>query len=64
MKKKYAEELVVVKGKVEARSCKCCGHHEIGLRVNKRDGGRFIRFKPGDKVELEMTERAFYRREE
>lgn len=56
--------LVVVAGVVEAKECKCCGHHEIGLRINEEDGGRFIQFKPGDMVELEIAEKEFYRREE
>jgi translation initiation factor IF-1 len=57
-------QLVAIIGVVEAKKCKCCDHHEIGVRVNEKDGGRFVQFKPGDKVELELTEKEFYRREE
>jgi len=57
-------QLVAIIGEIEAKTCKCCGHHEIGVRVNEKDGGRFIRLKPGDKIELELTEKEFYRREE
>jgi hypothetical protein len=47
---------------IEAKECKCCGHHEIGLRVDDEDGGGYIQLKPGDVIELEITEKAFDRR--
>ena len=39
----------VITGKVKARKCRRCGHHEIGI-VTK--DGKFIALKPGDKVAL------------
>jgi hypothetical protein len=36
-------------GKVIARKCPCCGHHEIGMEDSD---GRFIALKPGAKVKL------------
>ena len=38
-----------VRGKVKARKCKHCGHHEVGI-VTK--AGKFIALKPGDKITL------------
>lgn len=57
-------EILVVPGIVEAKECRCCGHHEVGLRVNEEDGAQFIQLKPGDRIELEITEKAFDRRTE
>ena len=55
-------ELVAVPCVIEAKECKCCGHHEIGLRIDDEDGGGYIQLKPGDVIELEITEKAFDRR--
>jgi hypothetical protein len=38
-----------VSGKVKARTCRHCGHHEVGI-VTK--DGKFIPLKQGDKVVL------------
>ena len=38
-----------VNGKVKARMCRHCGHHEIGI-VTK--DGKFVALKQGDKVIL------------
>ncbi len=38
-----------ISGKVKARKCRHCGHHEIGIATKD---GRFIALKPGDKVVL------------
>ena len=35
---------IAVKGVIEAKNCKCCGHHEIGI---KTDEGKFVTLKPG-----------------
>ena len=42
-------DLKSVSGKVKARKCKHCGHHEIGI-VTKKE--KFIVFDPADKVVL------------
>lgn len=55
-------EILAVPGIVEAKECKCCGHHEIGFRADDEDGGEYIQLMPGDRIELEITEKAFYRR--
>ena len=39
----------VITGKVKARKCRLCGHHEIGIVTKK---GNFIALKPGDNVAL------------
>ena len=57
-------EVLVVTGVIEAKECRCCGHHEIGMRVEEQDGAQFIQLMPGDRIELEITEKAFYRRTE
>lgn len=36
-------------GKVTARPCECCGHHEIGI-VNKY--GEYIPLRPGMQVRI------------
>jgi len=33
-----------VKGTIEAKHCKCCGHYEIGIKTDK---GEFITLKLG-----------------
>jgi hypothetical protein len=42
-----------VTGKVKARKCKQCGHHEIGVLTQ---AGKFIALKPGVEVILIGTE--------
>jgi DNA-binding transcriptional ArsR family regulator len=42
-------DLKLISGKVKARKCRHCGHHEIGI-VTK--AGKFIALKQGDKVVL------------
>ena len=34
-------------GTVTARTCDCCGHHDIGMMTQ---GGKFIRLRPGMKI--------------
>jgi len=38
-----------IKGIVNARKCKTCGHHEIGIVT---DEGHYIPLKPGMKVKI------------
>jgi hypothetical protein len=38
-----------VGGKVKARTCRHCGHHEIGIIT---EDGKFVALKQGDKVVL------------
>jgi hypothetical protein len=40
----------IKKGKVVARICKCCGHHEIGVEDGK---GKYTPLKEGMKIKLE-----------
>jgi dihydrodipicolinate reductase len=36
-------------GIVTARTCDCCGHHEIGMVTQN---GEYIRLKPGMKIRI------------
>ena len=38
-----------IEGVVTARSCECCGHHEIGIVIGTGD---FIPLRPGMKVRI------------
>ena len=38
-----------ITGRVKARKCRHCGHHEIGIVTKDR---KFIALRPGDKVVL------------
>jgi hypothetical protein len=42
-----------IKGTVTARTCECCGHHEIGI-VTK--DGEYIKLELGAKVTIHVTE--------
>jgi hypothetical protein len=39
----------LVEGVVTARTCECCGHHEIGMMTQD---GKYIRLKPGMKIAI------------
>jgi hypothetical protein len=39
------------KGIVIAETCKCCGHHEIGI---KTDAGEFVKLEIGAKVTIHL----------
>lgn len=36
-------------GIVTARTCDCCGHHEIGITT---EDGEYVRLKPGMKIKI------------
>jgi hypothetical protein len=38
-----------MEGIVTARTCDCCGHHEIGMTTQD---GEFVRLKPGMKITI------------
>ena len=38
-----------VEGTVTARTCECCGHHELGMMT---ENGDFIRLRPGMKIKI------------
>jgi hypothetical protein len=38
-----------MEGIVTARTCDCCGHHEIGIMTQD---GMYIRLKPGMKITI------------
>jgi len=38
-----------MEGIVTARTCDCCGHHEIGIMTQD---GTYIRLKPGMKITI------------
>jgi hypothetical protein len=38
-----------MEGIVTARTCDCCGHHEIGMLTQD---GKFVRLKPGMKITM------------
>jgi hypothetical protein len=40
---------ISIEGTVTARTCACCGHHEIGLMTQN---GEYIRLKPGMKITI------------
>ena len=41
------EELM--EGIITARTCDCCGHHEIGMTTQD---GKYVRLKPGMKITI------------
>jgi hypothetical protein len=50
-----------IKGVIEARKCKCCGHHELGIKWTFRDkeGHQwpgYKQLKPGDEIILIVDE--------
>ncbi len=40
---------VDIEGIITARTCDCCGHHEIGMVTQN---GEYIRLKPGMKIRI------------
>jgi dihydrodipicolinate reductase len=38
-----------MEGIVTARTCNCCGHHEIGMMTQD---GEYVRLKPGMKISI------------
>jgi hypothetical protein len=42
-----------IKGVVTARTCECCGHHEIGITT---EDGEYIKLELGTKVTIHVTE--------
>lgn len=38
-----------LEGIVTARTCDCCGHHEIGMMTQD---GKYVRLKPGMKISI------------
>jgi hypothetical protein len=42
-------EMKVITGKVVARKCGCCNHHEIGLETYT---GEYYQLEPGDDIHL------------
>lgn len=49
MPEKRSHETIPTKGVVTAKTCDCCGHHEIGIIL---ENGRFLALKPGMMVEI------------
>ena len=39
----------LMEGVVTARTCECCGHHEIGMMTQD---GKYVRLKPGMKITI------------
>lgn len=42
-----------ITGTVVAETCKCCGHHEVGIRT---DDDEYIKLEIGAKVTIHVTE--------
>jgi hypothetical protein len=38
-----------MEGVVTARTCECCGHHEIGMMTQD---GKYVRLRPGMKITI------------
>ena len=38
-----------VEGIVTARTCDCCGHHEIGITTQD---GKYVRLRPGMRITI------------
>jgi dihydrodipicolinate reductase len=38
-----------MEGIVTARTCDCCGHHEIGIMTQD---GKYVQLKPGMKIKI------------
>jgi hypothetical protein len=49
MSEKINQNALPVKGRISAKNCECCGHHEIGITLKD---GAFLALKPGMIVEI------------
>lgn len=52
---------IAIEGEVVAEKCKCCNHHEIC--IVGYDGEGTYQLKPGDVIELHITEKELYKRQ-
>ena len=52
MSEKIKHKTFPIKGRVTAKTCECCGHHEIGITVKD---GKFFALKPGMMVKVIET---------
>ena len=43
-----------IAGVVTARTCDCCGHHEIGMMTQN---GEYVRLKPGMKITIFVNDK-------
>jgi hypothetical protein len=42
-----------ITGIVTAETCKCCGHHEVGIRT---EDGKYVKLELGAKVTIHASE--------
>lgn len=49
--RKPVKRKTIIRGVIESRKCKRCGHHEIGIHTGN---GKFKPLKPGTKVEIKL----------